>query len=48
MSIEDSRLTIWLNFIKFLLGTFAIGIVTILVNLEIQERKISLEEQKHH
>jgi hypothetical protein len=35
----------WLSFAKFLLGTFALGLVTLLVNHQIQERELEMKEQ---
>lgn len=34
----------WIDFAKFLLGTFAIGIVTIVINYQIQNRELELKE----
>jgi len=43
--MEDQRLKIWLGFTKFLLGTFALGLVSILINYGIQGRQIKINEQ---
>ncbi|WP_219061969.1 hypothetical protein [Pseudomonas sp. UMAB-08] len=45
--MTDERLKIWLSFAKFLLGTFAIGVVTTLINAKFQAREITLKEQEH-
>lgn len=45
--IALKKLEIWLNFIKFILGTFIIGLIVINVNSEIQQREITLKEQNH-
>ena len=44
--MTDERLTIWMGFVKFLLGTFAIGLATLLINSEIQEREVELKEME--
>jgi Family of unknown function (DUF5675) len=44
--MTEERLKIWLGFGKFLLGTFAIGLVTTLVNSAIQEREVEIKEQE--
>jgi hypothetical protein len=36
----------WLSFAKFLLGTFALGLITLLVNHQIQERELEMKEQE--
>ncbi len=43
--MEDERLKIWIGFTKFLLGTFALGLVSILINYGIQDRQIKINEQ---
>lgn len=45
MALTDDRLKIWLGFARFILGAFALGLVTTLINCEIQERDIELKEQ---
>jgi len=42
--MTDERLQIWVGFAKFFLGTFAIGVATLLINSEIQDREIELKE----
>jgi len=42
--MTDERLKIWVGLVKFLLGTFALGLVTTLINKEFQEREIELKE----
>lgn len=42
--MDNERLTIWLGFAKFLLGTFLLGLVTAFINNEIQNREIELKE----
>lgn len=42
--MDNERLTIWLGFAKFLLGTFVLGLVTAFINSEIQNREIELKE----
>lgn len=44
--MTDERLNIWLGFAKFLLGTFALGLVSTLINSAIQERELELKEQE--
>jgi hypothetical protein len=36
----------WLSFAKFLLGSFALGLITLLVNHQIQERELEMKEQE--
>ncbi len=44
---EDlERFKQWLSFAKFLLGTFALGLITLLVNHQIQERELEMKEQE--
>lgn len=45
--MADDRLKIWLSFLKFLLGTLAVGIVTTAINSKIQNREVALKEQEH-
>lgn len=45
--MDNEKLKIWLNFTKFLLGSCALGFVTLIVNSAIQDREISLKEQEH-
>ena len=42
--MDNERLTIWLGFTKFILGTFVLGLVTAFINNEIQSREIELKE----
>ena len=42
--MDDERLKIWLGFTKFLLGTFALGLFSILINLQIRSSEITLKE----
>lgn len=44
--MTDDRLKILLGFARFFLGTFALALVTLLVNREIQKREIDLKEQE--
>lgn len=44
--MSEDRLTIWLGFAKFVLGTFTLGLVTTLVNNSIQTREVELREQE--
>lgn len=44
--MENARLQIWINFGQFLLGTFALGAVTLMVNSKIQEREVEIREQQ--
>jgi hypothetical protein len=44
--MSDDRLKIWLGFVKFLLGTVALGLVTTLIKSAIQERELELKEQE--
>lgn len=43
--MEDGRLKIWLGFAKFLLGTFALGLVSIWINYGIQDRQIKINDK---
>ena len=42
-TVSNERLQIWLNFVKFLLGTVALGVVTLLINSEIQTQRLEFE-----
>jgi hypothetical protein len=42
--MDNERLTIWVGFAKFVLGTFILGLVTAFINNEIQNREIELKE----
>jgi hypothetical protein len=42
---SNERLRIWLSFVKFMLGTVALGIVTIVVNWQIQDKQRKFEEK---
>lgn len=42
--MDNEKLKIWLGFVKFLLGTFFLGLITTFVNNEIQNREIELKE----
>ena len=44
--MTDERLKIWLGFLKFFLGSFAIGLATIIINQEFQDREIELKEME--
>jgi len=47
MAIRDiDRSTQWFAFAKFILGTFTLGIVTLVVNHQIQERELEIKEQE--
>jgi hypothetical protein len=37
----------WLSFCKFFLGTFVLGLLTFVVNRDIQNREIEIKEQEH-
>ncbi len=43
--MEQDRLKLWLSFLKFLLGSFAVSVVTIVANHQIQERELAMKEQ---
>lgn len=43
-SVNFERLQLWLGFIKFILGTFTIGIITTFINYHIQQKEIKLKE----
>lgn len=43
--MENEKLKIWLNFSKFLLGTFALGLVTAFLSNDIKMKEIELKEQ---
>jgi hypothetical protein len=40
---DHEQLRIWLSFLKFLLGTVALGLVTVFVNSEIQKQRLEFE-----
>ena len=42
--MSDATLQIWLNFVEFLLGTVAIGVISAVINYSIQRRKIKQQE----
>lgn len=44
--MENERFQIWINFAQFFIGTFALGVVTLLVNNRIQEREVEIKEQE--
>lgn len=44
--MTDERLKIWLTFVKFLLGTFVLGLVSTIINGQFQKREIELKEQE--
>lgn len=44
--MEPERLKQWLSFAKFFLGTFAIGLITLIANHQIQERELEIKEQE--
>jgi len=44
--VENEKLSIWLSFTKFFLGTFCIGVITIYVNNDIQEKEVALMEME--
>lgn len=44
--MSEDRLSTWLGFAKFALGTFTLGLVTTLVNSSIQTREVELREQE--
>ena len=44
--MDDKKLELWLNFWKFLLGTFLIGVLTAVVNWQIQSREIDLKDRE--
>ncbi len=46
MEKENERFQIWINFAQFFIGTFILGVVTLLVNNKIQEREIEIKEQE--
>jgi hypothetical protein len=46
MTMSEEKLKIWIGFTKFLLGTFALGLVTTLINSAIQTREVELKEQE--
>ncbi len=43
--MTDEKLKIWLGFTKFLLGTFALGLVTTLLSDDLKRKEIELKEQ---
>jgi len=45
--VSIDRLSIWLSFTKFILGSFVLGATGILINSEFQSRELSLKEQEH-
>ena len=44
--MTDERLTIWVGLLKFVLGTFIIGIASMLINREFQKREVELKEME--
>jgi len=44
--VELERSKQWFAFAKFFLGTFAVGIVTLIANHQIQERELEIKEQE--
>lgn len=44
--MEPERIKLWFSFAKFFLGTFAIGIITLIANHQIQERELEIKEQE--
>lgn len=44
--MANEKLSIWLSFLKILLGTSVISIATLILNHEIQEREIALKEME--
>lgn len=44
--MDPERSKQWFAFAKFFLGTFAIGIVTLIANHQIQERELEIKEQE--
>jgi hypothetical protein len=44
--VEPDRSQQWFAFAKFLLGTFTIGIVTLIANHQIQQRELEIKEQE--
>ena len=44
---DHSKLRLWLNFWKFVLGTVALGAFSIVINWQIQDQKLDLERQRH-
>lgn len=41
----NDRLKIWLDFLKFILGTFILGLAAVYINSDIQGRELDLKEQ---
>lgn len=44
--MEPERIKLWFSFAKFFLGTFAIGVRTLIANHQIQERELEIKEQE--
>lgn len=44
--MESERIKQWFAFARFFLGTFAIGLVTLIANHQIQERELEIKEQE--
>ncbi len=42
--MADDKFKHWMGFVKFFLGTFVIGIITVIVNHQIQSRELELKE----
>jgi len=43
-SMSDDKFKQWMGFAKFFLGTFVVGIITVIVNHQIQSRELELKE----
>ena len=44
--MTDERLKLWLSFIKFVLGSFVIGLIALVIKASFQEREIEIKEQQ--
>lgn len=44
--MTDERLKTWLGFGRCVLGSFVLGLFSILINMEIQDRELELKEQE--
>ncbi len=44
--MNEKKLELWLSLLKFVLGTFTIGIITAVINWQIQTREIDLKDKE--
>ncbi len=44
--MDETRLKLWIGFWKLFLGTFVIGVVTAIINYQIQSREVDLKDRE--